>query len=118
MLQYAVQIAILRFSFISLKEFLKFINNQSELPPMPKEYVDMHTPEIQSNLPMKSAPMELKRDKIEFTTFTCILADGLLLSPPNRLDDGARWFSGNFYSDHNIFLSNAGEKVNFYMFQV
>ena len=89
MLQYAVQIAILRFSFISLKEFLKFINNQSELPPMPKEYVDMHTPDIQANLPMKSAPMELKRDKIEFTPFASILA---LLLPPNR----RWWFRGTF----------------------
>ena len=44
MLQYAVQIAILRISFLSLKEILKIFNPQTDIP---TEYVEMHgTPEV------------------------------------------------------------------------
>ena len=39
MLQYAVQIAILRISFVSLKEILKVFNPQTDIP---TEYVEMH----------------------------------------------------------------------------
>ena len=66
MLQYAVQIAILRFSFVSIKEILKIVNYQSELPPMPKEYLELHTPEVKQDpakpeLIMRSAPGEFGR---------------------------------------------------------
>lgn len=68
MLQYAVQIAILRFSFVSIKEILKIVNYQSELPPMPKEYLELHTPEVKQDssvkpeMIMRSAPGEFGRN--------------------------------------------------------
>merc|ERR1712018_622798 len=66
MLQYAIQIAILRFSFLSIKEVLKIVNYQSELPPMPKEYLEMHTPEIRhsdsrTESTIRTAPNDLMR---------------------------------------------------------
>ena len=60
MLQYAVQIAILRISFLSLKEILKVFNPQTDIP---TEYVEMHggAPEVRPVIQDKNNQMEEAR---------------------------------------------------------
>jgi hypothetical protein len=45
-LQYAVHLALLRLSCVSIREVLRLVNNPSE--PLPQEYVDMNTPKVSS----------------------------------------------------------------------
>lgn len=65
MLQYAVQIALLRLSFVSIKEVLRLINNPHDMPPLPKEYLEMHTPEVRPHQQVNPASRDFKRATVD-----------------------------------------------------